>query len=226
MRNQNLQFSLGFLLTLTLLVAIYFAKGLSMWLLVLFTEAIFILLVVRFLYHGIPTVLIKASRDNCYRIDGSLSSAREIRERTAKAKIRSDLLVILFIVALSGNLLALAVNSVIIPLPVAADTLSVFSFDTDSWREAIRARNLDSRYSEWVAVEHAGEDRVFDPNQHFVKTSFPVVASIALAWLVGTCALIWYTYRGSLREFSTGITSRSTEYLNLDIGRMQSESND
>ena len=75
-------------------------------------------------------------------------------------------------------------------------------------------------------MEHAGQDPVIDGNQHFVKATFPIVALTALVWLFGTFALIWCAYKSSLREFSMGIKSRSTEYLNLDIGRLQSEIED
>jgi hypothetical protein len=177
-------------------------------------------MVVGFLCRGIPSSLTKASRDNCYRMDGSISPRREARERSAKSKIRSDLFAILLMVALSGNWIALAINSLVIPLPVAAETLSAFSFDIDAWRNEISDRNLDRQYSEWVALEHDGGVKS-DKNQHFVKATFPVVFGAALAWLVGSFLLIWHAYLSTMREYSAGIKSRFTEYLNLDIGRMQ-----
>ncbi len=218
--RSHLQFTIGFIFTMTFAVAIFLAKEVSIWILLLSTEAFLILMVVGFLFRGIPASLYKASRDNCYRIDGSISQRREARERAAKLKIRSDLFAILLIVALSGNLLAFAIHSLVIPLPVATETLTLFSFDTNSWRDAIRERNLDRQYSEWVAIEHAGNSRI-DPNQHFVKATFPVVVCAALAWLVGSFTVVWYAYLSTMREFNAGIKSRFTEYLNLDIGRMQ-----
>ena len=218
--RSHLQFNIGFLLTITLAVAFFFAKEVSVWILLLSTEAFLILMVIGFLFRGIPASLCKASRDNCYRIDGSISSRREKRERAARAKIRSDLFAILLIVALSGNLLALAIHSLVIPLPVAAETLALFNFDADSWRDAIRDRSLDRQYSEWVAIEHAGNSHL-DQKQHFVKATFPVVVCAALAWLVGSFVLIWYSYLSTMREYDRGIKVRFMEYLNLDIGRMQ-----
>jgi hypothetical protein len=218
--RRRLQLSIGLLLTLTFAVAVYFAKDVSIWFLLFLTEAFSIVMVVGFLCRGIPSSLTKASRDNCYRMDGSISPRREARERTAKSKIRSDLFAILLMVALSGNWIALAINSLVIPLPVAAETLSAFSFDIDAWRNAIRDRNLDRQYSEWVAMEHDGGVKS-DKNQHFVKATFPVVFGAALAWLVGSFLLIWHAYLSTMREYSAGIKSRFTEYLNLDIGRMQ-----
>ncbi len=131
------QFNIGFILAVTFAVAIFFAKNVNIWIILLSSQALLILIVVWVLCRGIPMALSKASRDNCYRIDGSISPRREARERTAKSKLRSDLIAILFIVALSGNLLALAISSLVIPLPFAAETRTEFSFDTDSWRIVI-----------------------------------------------------------------------------------------
>ena len=219
--QRHLQFNIGFILTITFAVAIFFAKDMSIWILLFSTQAFLILIVVGFLCRGIPTALCKTSRDNCYRIDGSKSSRREAREHIAKSKIRSDLFAILLIVALSGNLLALAIHSLVIPLPVAAETLALFNFDIDSWRDAISNSNLDRQFSEWATSEHADNTQM-DQNQHFVKATFPAVACAALAWLIGSFSLIWYTYLSTMREFNVGIKSRFTEYLNLDIGRLQS----
>jgi len=52
------------------------------------------------------------------------------------------------------------------------------------------------------------------------KATLPIAVGAALAWLFGSFALIWYAYLSTLREYSAGIKSRCTEYLNLDIGRL------
>ncbi len=68
MRN-FLQFNLGFILSVTFLVAICFAKSVSPWMLLFLFEVVLIWLVLTILYRGVPTSLCNASDANCYRID-------------------------------------------------------------------------------------------------------------------------------------------------------------
>lgn len=218
--RKYLQFNLGFFLLVTFLVAICLAKNVSIWVILLITQVLLIQILVAILCRSIPHSLTKASRDNCYRIGGSISPRRESRERKALSKIRSNLNAVLIIVALSGNWLVLMIDTLVIPLPVATESLAAFSMDANSWREEISDRNLDREYTTWLGLGQFGNGETIG-QPHFVKTSFPILFGLTLGWIIGSGVFIRYAYLYTIRDFYAGIRSRSTEYINLDIGRMQ-----
>ncbi len=172
--RKHLQFNLGFFFLVTFVVAICLAKKVSIWVILLSAQVLLIQILVAVLCRSIPHSLTKASRDNCFRIGGSISPRRESRERKALSKIRSDLNAVLIIVALAGNWLVLMIDTLVIPLPLATESLAVFG--------------------------------------------------LTLGWIIGSSVFIRYAYLRTMRDFYAGIMSQSTEYLNLDIGRMQSVS--
>ncbi len=215
-----LQFNLGFILSVTFLVAICFAKSVSPWMLLLLFEVVLIWLVLTILYRGVPTSLCNASDANCYRVDGRKSPRRVVRERIARAKIRSDLFAVLILVVMSGNLVVFVLDAVLMPMTIASETLAVFSFDPGSWREKISDQNLDRDFMVWQGLGQFGNSDLYS-QPHFVKSSFPILIGTAILWLVGSCVLIRRAYQISLRRFCDGIQSRGNEYFNVDLGRLQ-----
>ncbi len=218
--RKYLQFNIVLVLLVSFFVTICLAKNVSIWVILLSSQVLLIQILVAVLCRSIPHSLTKASRDNCYRLSGSISPRRESRERKALSEIRGNLNAVLIIVALSGNWLVLMIDTLVIPLPLATESLAAFSFDANSWREEISDRNLDREYATWRGLGQLGNSEILE-QPHFVKTSFPILFGLTLGWIMVSCAFIRNSYLRTMRDFYAGIRSRSTEYLNLDIGRMQ-----
>lgn len=195
-------------------IATLFAKETGFWSVLVMSQLLVIFIVAGLLYRIVPLALFQASRDNCFRVDGTLSRRREWLERKATLKVYGNLLGIAALVAMAGNLLVLWIDASILPLPLATDTLSLFSPDLHVWRDRISEASLDDAFLDWST---SGDT---DPN--YVKTTFPAMFGIALFWLIGGAFLILWTYRFSLSQFELGIRMRNKEYVDRDIGRFQS----
>lgn len=201
-------------------IAVLFAKETGFWSVLVMSELLVIFTVAGLLYRIVPLALFQASRDNCFRVDGTLSHRREWLERKATFKVYGNLLGITALVAMAGNLLVLWIDASILPLSLASETISNFSPDIHIWRERNMDANLEYDYSNWLASGGGNSFATDDPN--YVKTAFPSMFGIALLWLVGGAFLILWTYRFSLSQFELGIRMRNKEYVDRDIGRFQS----
>ncbi len=187
---------------------------------VLLFEVALICLLVIFLSLKIPSSLVKASDDNCYRLDGSRSRRRELRERNALVRIRLDLFAVLIIVALSGNLLYFLIDYYLIPLSIVSETVNAFTFNLDAWRDEISDRNLDRDYFNWSGLGQFGNSEL-QAQPHFVKASFPIIFGASIAWLICSLYFIRFAYGCTMSQYRQGIGLRCNEYLNVDIGRLQ-----
>jgi hypothetical protein len=201
-------------------LAILFAKQIGFWFVVILSELLMISIVADLLYRNVPVSLLNASRDNCFRVDGSLSRHRKWLERQASFRVYTNLITVIALVAMAGNLLVLWIDASILPLPLASETLSLFTPDLHAWRDRIADANLDTDYSNWRYSGDAVSEMTDNPN--FVKITFPAILGIASLWLVGSIILILKTYRFSLAQFELGIRNRNKEYVDRDIGRFQS----
>ncbi len=202
------------------MIAILFAKQMGFLFALMMSELLVIFIVAGLLYRNVPFALSNASRDNCFRVDGTLSRRRKWLERKAKLKVYTNLLAVTALVAMAGNLLVLWIDASILPLPLASETISLFSSDLHAWRDRIADANLDTVYSNWRYSGEEVSDATNGPN--YVKITFPAMLGIASFWLIGSALLILKTYRFSLSQFELGIRIRNKEYIDRDIGRFQS----
>ena len=202
------------------LIAILFAKQMGGLFVVMMSELLMIFIVAGLLYRNIPVSLLNASRDNCFRVDGTLSRRRNWLERKAAFKVFANLLAVIVLVAMAGNLMVLWIDAGILPLQLAGETISLFSPDLHAWRDRIAEANLDTDYSNWRYSGEALAEITNSPN--FVKITFPAILGIASFWLVCGAILILKAYRFSLCQFELGIRMRNKEYVDRDIGRYQS----
>lgn len=202
------------------LIAILFAKQTGFLFVLVISELLVIFIVTDLLYRNVPFALFNASRDNCFRVDGTLSRRRKWLERKAALKVYTNLLFVTALVAIAGNLMALWIDASILPLPLASETVSLFSTDLNAWRDRIADANLENIYSNWRNSGPVGSEATIEPN--FVKTTFPTILGIALFWLVCGTILMLKIYRFSLSQFELGIRMRNKEYVDRDIGLFQS----
>lgn len=190
------------------------------WFGFLMLQSVVIWLAYFVLSFGAPASLAKASKDNCYRINGSKSRRRERKEQIALAKFHIDIFATLVLVAISGNLLFIIIDAYVIPLPIASDAISLFSFDMQSWRDKIGDRNLDREYAAFQGLGGLGNTEVL-ARPHFIKSSFPTLIGTTFIWLLISIYVVRVSYLLSIKQLTNGIRSRSTEYLNADLGRLQ-----
>jgi len=66
-----------------------------------------------------------------------------LKEQNAWTEFRFDIFATLVFVVLSGNLLYVIIDAFVNPLPIASNTLSLLSFDLESWRDEIGDRDLE-----------------------------------------------------------------------------------
>ncbi len=99
-----LQFSLSFLISLMIVSAIFFSRHLAAFSVVLLLQPILIWIVVTVLHFGIPRKILYASKNNCYRMDGSKSNRRVNAERVALREARINLYFVLYAVIAFGDL--------------------------------------------------------------------------------------------------------------------------
>lgn len=102
------QFRLSVLFMLMYLVALYLARDLGRWFLLLLVQPLIIWIIGELLYSGVPKPILKASKDNWFRMDGAESSRRKDREHRALRRFRGDVYSTLINIALCGSLAVVA----------------------------------------------------------------------------------------------------------------------
>lgn len=109
--HRNVTFKLSSLFVVTYIVAICMSKNLPAFTFFVMLEPIVIWTVVTILIYGIPQEIAKASQNNCYRMDGTLSDRRSELERHFMAQVRRNLYFVLINIALVSNWLFLVVDN-------------------------------------------------------------------------------------------------------------------
>lgn len=207
---------------LLLFVAILLAEGMSQWFMLLLLQLVAIALLTEIAYRHLPQAVAFASEENCFRMDGSLSERRKARELKAKSKVRTDLFALFLLIAISGNWLAVFVHSQIIPLPLAVQALSVFSFDAEDWHEDLKSLRVADTHSDWYRSQRQVPLTEVDAVQQDLWDGWPFLAALALAWVALSLIVLRVLYIHIVQEFYRGVQQRSHEYVTVDVTRLQS----
>lgn len=219
-RRQPVQFTISTALAATTLIALLLAPIAGNLFLILVMQLVTILVAVELLSRNLPQGLMKASEDNCFRLDGGRSRRRSAQERKALRKVRKDLFAVFLIVAITGNVLVLAVHTQILPLPIVGKAFSVFSLDTKEWQDNLQATRVDDMYEAWSRSKRGSTQDAVE-SQKLLWMGWPIVALGAAAWVLGCMYWLSFAFSKTLQEFESGITARSQKNLHLDVGRMQ-----
>ena len=202
------------------LFALFFARGLSFWFLLLVTILIAIHVCVEVLTQGIPTKLRDLSRANCFRMDGTRSHRRSDRERRAIGKIRSDLWAVFLVVAFAG-ITGLFVLQTVFPLSLVDDVVAAAADESGNFKLALKEHRVDDQFFQWARSTSRSSNAEIRQQQKWLWVTWPIIVGLVLATFIGCLALVRFAYFRALREFEVGVKSRSANYLNLDIGRLQ-----
>jgi hypothetical protein len=181
------------------------------------------LLLTECLIARIPQSLQRMARDNCYRIDGTLSSRRVTIESKARHKLRTDLWAMFALLAFSGHFLLVGIHVCVIPIPLGWDALLAFEPDTDVWREKLQSQGgVGDQYFSWLRRDRSIASH--EDQQAFGRLlwkSWPIVIVIAAVCLVFSFKLGKWSYRQAMHEYATGVRKRQKKYLDLDLARLQ-----
>ena len=112
-------------------------------------QAAMVFFAIELLTRRMPPVLTDISKANEYRLDDSWSPARARLEFRARTKFRADMLAAFLIVALTGNLLAFAINSFVIPIEVGMTALSSLRLNWAETKSNLQDAGVDRSYSGW-----------------------------------------------------------------------------
>lgn len=220
-KQQKFSFSISAVFLAIAAIALLFSRGLSFWFLLLVTEAVVIYVCVELLTQRMPAALRTQSQANCYRLDGTRSHRRSSREHRALRKVRSDLWAVFLFVAFIGTSGLFVIHTQVFPLNLAADVVSALRDDSADFKGALRQRHVDDKYFRWSRSSSTSSNYEIDQQTRRLWMLWPIVLMLAAASLAACVALIRYAYFRTLREFHDKVTSRATEYLNLDTGRLQ-----
>ncbi len=217
----RLQYSIGILLIITAIAALFLMKQMSAIFFVFIVEGILIFGAVELLHRCMPEELHAARRDNCLRIDGSFSPRRNVHERRALNKVRMDLLAAFLFIALSGNWLAFFLHSEIIPFPVAFKAAEAFDFNSQAWKQNLRDQRVDDAFEQWSVSKVPVNHETVESQQRLLWYSWPFVILVVAGWAVGSAIFISRVYLMIVRDYALGMAARAELNLNRDIARLQ-----
>lgn len=219
----RMQFSLSSLLLLLTLPALLLAPTVGNFYYLMVVQVVIIVGSVELLARNLPARLRDASRDNCYRVNGSWSRRRAAYERRAMFKLRTDLLAVFLIVALSGNALVYLVHSYVMPLPMVAQSFAAFRPNSEAWRDEIRAQRIDDRFEAWNRSQKRESHAATSRRAQLLFGAWPLGLAGGLMWLFGSASLIHLAHVRTLAEFHSGVVIRTNQHVNLDVGRISSQ---
>jgi hypothetical protein len=174
----------------------------------------------------IPHRILRLARQNCVRLDGSVSRRRQRRELNRFLEFTASLLVIpMLIVGTMGGIVTL-VHVKIVPIPMVVDIFGAFSLDAAAWEHAIEREDLGdvgAAYECWSKAqgfEHTSA-RFW---QAFLWKHWPTLAGFGVL-LGGLC--YWFAtryYASTVRQFETSVLQRRARYLRKDHRRFRATS--
>ncbi len=217
----DMRFALTRLLLTVSAIALLLSLGLGFWFMLLVTQIIAISVCVEVMTQRMPPKLLNASRDNCRRMDGTLSGRRSAREQRALRKVRSDLWAIFLTAALVGSGLLVAIDTCLFPLKLTGDVAAAFQDSPNDFKTALRNRSVDEKFFRWSRSSHRSTNSQIRQQTENLWGAAPIMAGLAAAGVVACLALIRFSYLRTLREFQSGVSARTSEYLNLDLGRLE-----
>jgi hypothetical protein len=219
----RLQYSVGMLVCITAIAALFFMQQMSVVFFVFAVEAVLIFFGVELLHRHMPVKLREARSDNCLRIDGSYSPRRNAHERRALQKVRTDLWAVLLLIVLTGNWLVFFIHSEVIPIPVAFQAVEAFDIDSQAWKQKLRDQRVDLAYEQWTVSKVPTDRQTVESNQMLLWYSWPLVILVVAVWAIGSASFLSRAYLTIVREYASGIAARAELNLNRDITRLHHE---
>ena len=159
-------------------------------------------------------------RLNCYRLDGSWSLARALREFDHLLDLTGKALLVPGFLLLTGNLSVLAVHWFVIPLPLATEVFDRFHPHPRQWEHGIedaRAGDLTQKHEEWY-VAQGGSEETARFWQDVMWSTWPVLGLGAFVLVLLAFRLTGKAYGLALKEFHTKLLERQGNYVRHDVG--------
>ncbi|MCC6510463.1 MAG: hypothetical protein IT423_15285 [Pirellulaceae bacterium] len=188
----------------------------NLFVLVLF-QAVALVAVIELFVRCMPRSLRRASTQNCYRLDGTLSDHRSYREWRAHNRLRRDLLAVFVLVFLTGNALYFTVDKTIVGVPQAANMF---------WQKVaggndLMAPHVESEFQGALqAASGARDPTSLDAAWSDLRQKWPMIIVVGVIWFIGCCAFVGWGAMRSYHVFADGVNARSAEHFHLDMTRM------
>ncbi len=213
--------SVACLFIILTLVAILLSSWVGNLLVIICLQFVACLIVTEVLFRGIPTTLLKAAKENCFRLNDSHSDRRESMERKALFKVRTDLWAVALLILFVGNGVLLAVHTLVIPIPLAVSAATAFDADREDWANNLRSLDLDGQYTSWYTNNLQPGRQQAEASMESLWNAWPLVAIALLVWLAASVAFLRFGYLRILSEYQTGIAERADTHLMRDMARAQ-----
>ncbi|MGN6133321.1 MAG: hypothetical protein ACTHOU_02430 [Aureliella sp.] len=170
---------------------------------------------VELLVRCMPRALRRASLENCYRVDGTVSEHRQSREARAGMRLRRDLAAVFAYVLLVGNGFYFLVDKAVLPMSLLSSAVSTYSPDMEDWKDALGRQ--------WAHVELPGQSAAptaADDLDFALRRALPAVLACSLLLLGGICVFLRFGVMKAYRDFAKGVSARDEQYFKIDMTRM------
>ena len=182
-------------------------------------NGLIVLLVVSILLHTLPERIRCLVELNAMRLDGSRSPRRASRE--AK-DVRNFVANVLFgsvpLLVLTNGFIGF-VHSFIIPVPLAAEAVSLIDPRPAQWAQRLEDRMVGESYARW-RTEGGGTDEAARDWQRLLWNFWPLVVFAGVALAIVGFRVFARVYVTSLRELERNAHLRRKEYFWHDLAVM------
>ncbi len=157
-----------------------------------------------------PGALRRASRENCFRVDGTRSERRTYLEFQGKNRLRLDMLAVMFLVFLSGNACYYLFDTYVAPVPSVALKVSEVVFG-ESESGAV------SNHEDQI-IESSQEGKLIDAERF--ERRWPLLVVVVVVWSAACLYLVSLGAMRAYRSFADGVRRRSDNYFRIDMTRV------
>lgn len=183
-------------------------------------ELLVVVLFIEVLVRCMPRSLRRASLENCYRVDGTVSERRQSREGKARNRLRRDLTAVFAYVLLIGNGFLFAIDRLVIPVPVVVAALKLVDSDFDKWNRSLEQDRLTAALRDWHSHGRpagADKDSVVSDS---LRRVLPLVIVGTMVLILAVLVILYFGVIRAYREFATGVKTRDERYFKIDMSRM------
>jgi hypothetical protein len=179
-----------------------------------------LVLMTRALIMRMPKTLLLQSEGNCRRLDGSYSSQRARWEQRARNRTRSDLVALMLLVFIAGNLSLLLFSS-IFPLDLLPRIVASASSDTATFKANLRQSGVERGFEHFAKKSGMVNINDIEQAKRGVWLTWPLIVVLVFALVIGFAGFIRFAYLQTLSNFEAGINKRAEVYLKRDLTRLQ-----
>jgi len=182
------------------------------WLSLIVFELVVVYICGEVLVANLPAKLRDDIRLNCIRMDGTLSTKRQSLEKTALAKLRWDIRIVLLLVFAPTTMLIWIIDREVVPVTIGFDALVDIRRTAATGDEDLTSTK--SSFEKWKTSNSNGLS--VDEHKALLKQVWILLVIGAIVWLATCWFLVRSSYIRQLKEFANRIQTRRQEYSLYD----------